>query len=169
MKIGKNRDPDLQWMLSDCPLGRFNYWRSGFFKYTTGTFFECWFRFLLSHWRYNISWHSSFSGVICIFRWTAGTVRLVAVVEDNDMRSSWPRRFRFWWYWQSIERRVSRYVIPPRRKQKFVTGEEMSQERNKAHGLTGTRTQDLSQTVRTLWPLSYRATRSTCGNFPLLN
>ena len=37
-----------------------------------------------------------------------------------------------------------------------VTGEE------KAHGSTGTRTQDLSQTVRALWPLSYRATRSTC-------
>ena len=37
-----------------------------------------------------------------------------------------------------------------------VTGEE------KAHGPTGTRTQDLSQTVRALWPLSYRATRSTC-------
>ena len=37
-----------------------------------------------------------------------------------------------------------------------VTGEE------KAHGPTGTRTQDLSQTVRILGPLSYRATRSTC-------
>ena len=36
-----------------------------------------------------------------------------------------------------------------------VTGEE------KAHGPTGTRTQDLSQTVRALWPVSYRATRST--------
>ena len=43
-----------------------------------------------------------------------------------------------------------------------VTGEE------KAHGPTGTRTQDLSQTVRALWPLSYRATRSTCDNFPCL-
>ena len=44
-----------------------------------------------------------------------------------------------------------------------VTGEE------KAHGPTGTRTQDLSHSVRALWPLSYRATRSTCDNFPLLN
>ena len=44
-----------------------------------------------------------------------------------------------------------------------VTGEE------KAHGPTGTRTQDLSHTVRALWPLSYRATRSICDNFPLLN
>ena len=34
----------------------------------------------------------------------------------------------------------------------YVTGEW------KAHGPTGTRTQDLSHTVRTLWPLSYRAT-----------
>ena len=42
-----------------------------------------------------------------------------------------------------------------------VTGEE------KAHDPTGTRTQDLSHTVRALWPLSYRATRSTCDNFPL--
>ena len=39
-----------------------------------------------------------------------------------------------------------------------VTGEE------KAHGLTGTRTHDPSHTVRALWPLSYRATRSTCDN-----
>ena len=39
-----------------------------------------------------------------------------------------------------------------------VKGEE------KAHGPTGTRTQDLSQTVRAFWPLSYRATRSTCDN-----
>ena len=37
-----------------------------------------------------------------------------------------------------------------------VRGEE------KAHGPTGTRTRDLSQTVRALRPLSYRATRSTC-------
>ena len=44
-----------------------------------------------------------------------------------------------------------------------VTGEE------KAHGPTGTRTQDLSHNVRTLWPLSYQATRSTYDNFPLLN
>ena len=44
-----------------------------------------------------------------------------------------------------------------------VTGEE------KAHGPTGTRTQDLSHTVRALRPLSYRATRSTCDNSPLLN
>ena len=43
-----------------------------------------------------------------------------------------------------------------------VTGEE------KAHGPTGTRTQDLSHTVRALWPLSYRATRSIFDNFPLL-
>ena len=35
-------------------------------------------------------------------------------------------------------------------------------EEEEAHGLTGTRTQDLSQTVRALWPLSYRAPRSTC-------
>ena len=42
----------------------------------------------------------------------------------------------------------------------YVTGEE------KAHGPTETLTQDLSHTVRT--PLSYRATRSTCDNFPLL-
>ena len=32
---------------------------------------------------------------------------------------------------------------------------EMSLGRKKAHGLTGTRTQDLSHTVRALWPLSY--------------
>ena len=32
----------------------------------------------------------------------------------------------------------------------------------KAHGPIGTRTQDLSHIVRALWPLSYRATRSTC-------
>ena len=38
-----------------------------------------------------------------------------------------------------------------------VTGEE------NAHGPTGTRIQDLSQTVRALWPLSYRATLSTCN------
>ena len=30
-------------------------------------------------------------------------------------------------------------------------------------------TEGLSQTVRVLGPLSYRATRSTCDNFPLLN
>ena len=35
-------------------------------------------------------------------------------------------------------------------------------EEEKAHGPTGTRTQDLSHTVRALWPLSYQATRSTC-------
>ena len=40
-----------------------------------------------------------------------------------------------------------------------VTGDE------KAYGLTGTRTQDPSQTVRALWPLSYRATRSTRDNY----
>ena len=40
-----------------------------------------------------------------------------------------------------------------------VTGEE------KAHGPTGIRTQDLSHTVRALWPLSYRATRSTRDMF----
>ena len=33
------------------------------------------------------------------------------------------------------------------------------------HGPTGTRTQDLSHTVRVLLPLSYRATRSTCDNW----
>ena len=38
-----------------------------------------------------------------------------------------------------------------------VTGEE------KEHGPTRTRTQDLSQSVRALWPQSYRTTRSTCG------
>ena len=42
-----------------------------------------------------------------------------------------------------------------------VTGEE------KAHGPTGTRTQDLLQTVRALWPQSYRATRSTCDMYIL--
>ena len=40
-----------------------------------------------------------------------------------------------------------------------VIGEE------KAHGPTGTQTQDLSQTVRALSSLSYRATRSTCDNW----
>ena len=44
-----------------------------------------------------------------------------------------------------------------------VTGKE------KAHGPTETRTQDLSRTVRALWPLSYPATRPTCDSFPLLN
>ena len=34
----------------------------------------------------------------------------------------------------------------------------------KAHGPTRNRTQDLSHTVWELWPLSYRATRSTCDN-----
>ena len=38
-----------------------------------------------------------------------------------------------------------------------------------AHSPTGTRTQDLSHTVRALWQLSYRGTRSTSDNFPLLN
>ena len=44
-----------------------------------------------------------------------------------------------------------------------LTGEK------KAHGPTGTRTQDLSHTVQALWPLSYRATQSACDSFPLLN
>ena len=39
-----------------------------------------------------------------------------------------------------------------------VTGEE------KAHCPTGTRTQDLSHAMWALWPLSYRATQSTCDN-----
>ena len=42
-----------------------------------------------------------------------------------------------------------------------VTGEEIAQ------GPTGTRTQDLSHTVRALWPQNYQATRSTCGNINL--
>ena len=37
-----------------------------------------------------------------------------------------------------------------------VTGEK------RAHGPTGTRTQNFSHNVRALWPLSYRVTRSTC-------
>ena len=41
-------------------------------------------------------------------------------------------------------------------------------EEEKAYGPTGTRTQDLSHTVRALWPLSYRATRSICDNSPCL-
>ena len=44
-----------------------------------------------------------------------------------------------------------------------VTGEV------KAHGSTGTRSQDLLQTMRALWPLSYRAARSTRDNFPQLS
>ena len=50
------------------------------------------------------------------------------------------------------------YTEPPN-----VTGAE------KAHGPTGTRTQDLSHTVRALWPLrlSYRATWSTCDTYKI--
>ena len=44
-----------------------------------------------------------------------------------------------------------------------VKGEE------KTHSPTGSRTKDLSHTVRALWPLSYWVTRSTCDNFPLFN
>ena len=40
--------------------------------------------------------------------------------------------------------------------------QQVSQGR-KAHGPTGTQIQDLSHTVRALWPLNYRATRSTCA------
>ena len=38
----------------------------------------------------------------------------------------------------------------------------------KVHSPTGSRTQDLSHTVRAVLPLSYRTTRTTCDNFPLL-
>ena len=52
---------------------------------------------------------------------------------------------------------------------KFVGRSQMNvTEEEKEHGPTGTRTQDLSHTVRALWPLSYRATRPACDNFPLL-
>ena len=42
-----------------------------------------------------------------------------------------------------------------------VTGEE------KAHGPTWTRTQDLLHTMRTFWPLSYRAAQSTCDTITM--
>ena len=53
--------------------------------------------------------------------------------------------------------RARTHIEPPN-----VTGEE------KAHGPTGTRTQDLLQTTEHSSQLSYQATWSTCDNLPLL-